>query len=72
MRGKFQEERKNILDEWGDDEEDESEEKKKINETLGRSSEDGSDDEGSVHGEGKNKPGKKVLSAEGQDKRTSG
>ena len=48
----FQEERKNILDEWGDDEEDESEEKKKINETLGRSSEDGSDDEGSVHGEG--------------------
>jgi len=48
---KKKEERKNILDEWGDDEEDESAEKKKINETLGRSSDDGSDDE-SVKGEG--------------------
>ena len=51
----FQETRKNILDEWGDEEEDESDEKKRINETLGRSSGgEGSDDEDgdSVHGEG--------------------
>merc|ERR1711974_433477 len=51
---KKKEARKNILDEWGDEEEDESDEKKRINETLGRSSDggEGSDDGDSVHGEG--------------------